>query len=136
MESLKLSLVTPLKKVFEDVEVSEIRFPAEKGELTVYPDHSPLVTTLDAGVLSYKPVGGSEFKRAVLSWGYCEVIDGKVMLLAETAQSAEQIDVEKAKAKKDEAEKALSSNSLAPEEILEMQSQLKLALAQLEVKGS
>ena len=131
MESLRLTLVTPLNQVLKSVEVSEIRVPAEKGELTIFPDHSPLVTTLDTGVLSYVPKGASEASKAVITWGYCEVINGEVNLLADSAQSADKIDFESAKSNKAEAEKALATNTLSPEEILETQKKLKKAEAQL-----
>lgn len=131
MDSLRLTLVTPLKKVFESVEVSEIRVPADKGELTIFPDHSPMVTTLDTGVLTYVEVGSSEASKAVITWGYCEVINGEVNLLAETAETIEKIDLDLAQKNKDEATKLLASNKLEPKEIKEAQQKLKKAVAEL-----
>ena len=100
MDSLRLTLVTPLKKVLESVEVSEIRIPADKGELTIFPDHSPLVTTLHTGVLTYVKKGSTEPLKAVITWGYCEIINGEVNLLAETAETLDKIDVELSKKNK------------------------------------
>lgn len=131
MESLRLTLVTPLKKVLESVEVSEIRVPADKGELTIFPDHSPMVTTLDTGVLTYVKSGSSEALKAVITWGYCEVINGEVNLLAETAETLEKIDLAQAQKNKDEAEKALASNKLDPKGIELAQQRLKKANAEL-----
>jgi F-type H+-transporting ATPase subunit epsilon len=131
MDSLRLTLVTPLKKVLEGVEVSEIRVPADKGELTIFPDHSPMVTTLDTGVLTYIAKGSSEMSKAVITWGYCEVINGEVNLLAETAEAVEKIDMDLAKKNKAEAEKDLASNKLAPEAIKAAQNKLKKANAEL-----
>lgn len=131
MESLQLTLVTPVKKILEGVEVTEIKVPAQKGQLTIYPDHSPLVTTLHTGVLSYIEKGKSETQSAVITWGYCEVIDGEVRLLAETVEMVDQIDVETAKATKSEMEKLLASNTLPPEEIKEAQDKLAKANAEI-----
>lgn len=131
MESLKLTLVTPLKKILEGVEVTEIKVPAQKGQLTIYPEHSPLVTTLDTGVLSYLEKGSSEAKKAVITWGYCEVIKGEVILLAETAETVDQIDVEASKKVKADVEKKLASNKLSPEEIEEAQAKLSKANAEI-----
>ena len=131
MESLRLTLVTPLKKVLESVEVTEIRVPAEKGELTIFPDHSPLVTTLDTGVLTYIKKGSSDANKAVITWGYCEVINGEVNLLAETAETLDKIDLELAKKNKAEAEQALDSNTLGPDEIEKTLLKLKKANAEL-----
>jgi len=131
MDSLRLTLVTPLKKVLEGVEVSEIRIPAEKGELTIFPDHSPLVTTLHTGVLAYVKKGSAELSKAVITWGYCEVINGEVNLMAETAETIDKIDLDLSKKNKAEAEAALNSNALNPEEIKKALSKLKKADAEL-----
>ncbi len=133
MDSLQLTLVTPLKKILEGVEVTEIKVPAQKGQLTIYPDHSPLVTTLEIGVLSYLEKGQSQAKKAVITWGYCEVINGEVRLLAETAETLDQIDVDAAKKIKTESEKSLASNKLNPEEIEQAQAALKKANAEIEL---
>ncbi len=133
MDSLQLTLLTPLKKVLEGVEVTEIKVPAQKGQLTIYPDHSPLVTTLDTGVLSFTQKGTSEPQKAVITWGYCEVLNGEVKLLAETAETSDQIDVEASKKVKSEMEAKLSSNTLSPDEIKEAQAELKKANAELEI---
>jgi F-type H+-transporting ATPase subunit epsilon len=131
MDSLRLTLVTPLKKVLESVEVTEIRVPANKGELTIFPDHSPLVTTLHTGVLTYIKKGTSEPSKAVITWGYCEVINGEVNLLAETAETLDAIDIELSKKSKVEAQAALDSNTLGPEEIKKTLQKLKKAEAEL-----
>lgn len=131
METLQLTLLTPLKKVLEGVEVTEIRVPAQKGQLTIYPDHSPLVTTLDTGVLSYIEKGQTEPQMAVITWGYCEVINGEVRLLAETAETLDQIDVEEAKKVQIEMGQKLASNTLSPEDIVEAQKALNKANAQV-----
>lgn len=131
MESLQLTLVTPLKKILEGVEITEIKVPAQRGQLTIYPGHSPLVTTLEIGVLSYLEKGQSQVKKFVITWGYCEVINGEVRLLVETAKTFDQIDVDASKKIKIEAEKKLASNALSPEEIDEVQAQLKKATAEI-----
>lgn len=133
MESLKLTLVTPLKKILEGVEVTEIKVPADKGQLTIYPEHSPLVTTLDTGVLSYIEKGSSEIKKAAITWGYCEVVNGEVILLAEEAETVDQIDVGAVRKIKEDVERKLASNSLSPEEIKEAQEQLNKANAEIEL---
>jgi len=131
MDTLRLTLVTPLKKILESVEVTEIRIPAEKGELTIFPDHSPLVTTLHTGVLTYVQKGSSEASKAVITWGYCEIINGEVNLLAETAETLDKIDLDVSKKNKAEAEAALDSNALGPDEIKKTLSKLKKANAEL-----
>lgn len=93
---LKLTLVTPIKKMLTEVEVEEVYIPAYKGELNILPGHSPLVTTLGAGVLKYKLRGSPTLEVAAVSWGYCEVFDNQVNVLAENAEMPQEIDVERA----------------------------------------
>lgn len=133
METLKLNLVTPFKKVFEGVEVTEVKVPSEKGQLTIYPDHSPLVTTLGTGILSYLEKGKTEPKKAVITWGYCEIMDGTIKLLAEGVTTKEQVDLSLSEKVKKEAEEKLASNTLEPEQIKEYQNKLKKAQAELEL---
>lgn len=88
----KLTFVTPDKKIILDQSLEEVTLPAFQGELNILPGHAPLMTTLDAGVLKYKLTGAPETKLAI-SWGYCQVSGDGVTVLAETAMSAEEIDV-------------------------------------------
>ncbi len=133
MDSLQLTLVTPLKKILECVDVTEIKVPAKKGQLTIYPEHSPLVTTLETGILSYIEKGQSEVKRAVLTWGYCEVINSEVRLLAETVQTPNEIDIQSAERIKIDAQKSLASNKLSPKEVKEAQARLRKAEAEIKL---
>lgn len=131
MDSLSLTLVTPFQKVFEGVEVTEIKIPAEKGQITIYPDHSPLVTTLDTGLLSYKVKGETVEQTAVITWGYCEVMDKEVKLLADTVSTREEVDLTEAQQTKKNIEAKLATNKVAPEEIKELQQKLKKAEAEI-----
>jgi len=130
---LRLTLVTPFKKVHENLIVDEVRLPAEKGHVTVFPDHSPMVTTLGIGVLSYKVEGESEFSHSAISWGYCEVNKGCIKLLAEQVESKETIDLEKEKELLSTTQKALSSNTLEPEEIVAKQNELSFSEAKIQL---
>ena len=132
-KDLTLTLVTPMKKVHENIHVDEVRLPGEKGEVTVYPDHSPLVTTLGIGILAYKESGKADFTKAAISWGYCEVLKGRVKLLAEEVETADKVNLEVEKKEKTECEKALSSNTLQPEEITKVQNRLAFAEAKIKL---
>ena len=106
---LKLTLVTPFKKLTTDLSVEEILVPGYVGELDILPGHAPLVTSLKTGVLRYREAGKSDMKSAAISWGYCEVFGDHVSVLAETAEWPEEIDVERAKAALSTAEQKLTS---------------------------
>jgi F-type H+-transporting ATPase subunit epsilon len=114
---LKLTLVTPDKKLLTDVEVEEVFVPGFKGELNILPGHAPLMTTLSTGLLRYRLKGSSDLKSIVVSWGYCEVNPDGVLVLAETAERAEDIDPERALAAWKLASERIDSGELDPENI-------------------
>ena len=87
-----LNLVTPEKKLVTELEIEELLVPGFKGQLGILPGHAPLVTTLTTGILKYRTKGSSTYSTFVVSWGYCEVHPGGVTVLAEVAQSLEEID--------------------------------------------
>jgi len=93
-EKLKIELVTPYKKVLSE-EVDEITASGALGEFGVLPGHAPFLTSLKIGELSYKQ-DSSTFHLAV-NWGYFEVAEDKVTVLVETAERADEIDLERAK---------------------------------------
>ncbi|HKL49021.1 MAG TPA: F0F1 ATP synthase subunit epsilon [Desulfuromonadales bacterium] len=110
-EKLQLELVTPYRRVLSE-EVEEVNAPGVSGEFGILPGHTPLLTTLSIGELIYKQ-GGESFHVAV-NWGYVEVESDKVTVLVETAERADEIDLERAKAALGRAEEALKK--LSPEE--------------------
>src|SRR5262245_37349157 len=93
---LKLNLVTPTKKLVTDLEVDEVFVPAYRGELNILPGHTALVTTLSTGILKYRAAGSSTVRPVAISWGYCEVFNEEVTVLAETAEMADEIDIQRA----------------------------------------
>ena len=108
----QLTLVTPQKKIVEGAELKEVFVPAFRGELEILPGHAPLVTTLSAGVLKYKLANATELKVLAISWGYCEVTAaGEVTILAETAETPEEIDVKRAEASRADALKKLETTT-------------------------
>src|ERR1035437_5175254 len=105
---LKLSLVTPAKKLCTDLSVDEVFVPSHRGELNILEGHAPLVATLETGVLRYKVSGETQFNEFAISWGYLEISKDRVTVLDETAEAAKEIDVERARLAKTKAEQALS----------------------------
>jgi ATP synthase F1 subcomplex epsilon subunit len=94
-EQLNLEVVTPNRTVLvEDVE--SVTLPGIEGELGILPEHIPLLTTLDTGIMSYKSSSGKTQAIAV-HWGYAQVEGNSVRVLAELAETADEIDIERAK---------------------------------------
>jgi F-type H+-transporting ATPase subunit epsilon len=104
-EKIQLDIVTPDRGIVSEA-VDEIVLPGSEGYLGVLPGHAPLLTTLKVGEIQCRK-GRERFHLAV-SWGFVEVLPDRVAILAEAAEKAEEIDVERAGAARDRARKRLS----------------------------
>jgi F-type H+-transporting ATPase subunit epsilon len=130
-----LNLVTPDKRMVTDTEVDEVIVPGFKGQLDILPGHAPLMTTLGTGSLKYKVKGSTSYETVVVSWGYAQVNPHGVVVLAETAESLEEIDRARAEAAKKKAESELMEPILEPDQIAAIQHKLARATARLEATG-
>jgi len=100
-----VEIVTPEQILFKN-EVQFLVVPELNGELGVLKNHAPMIAALDVGVLRYTDPEG-KVKKIALSGGFMEVIYNEVRVLAETAEQGSEIDVLRAKAAKERAEKRL-----------------------------
>ena len=103
---IKLEIVTPERLVFDET-VDGVTLPGSEGELGVLPHHAPLVSTLGVGELRIRS-GGTEDWFAIAG-GFVQVLPDKVVVMAETADMASEIDLEKAQEARRDAERALES---------------------------
>lgn len=118
-----LEVVTP-EHLLLSKQVDMVIAPGSEGEFGVLPGHAPFLTTLKIGELRYK-IGETWSFMAVL-WGYAEVIPTKVTILAEVAEKAEDIDVDRAQAMVEKAEQLLQVGGL-PSDVKEAQISLEKA---------
>jgi F-type H+-transporting ATPase subunit epsilon len=107
---LKLEIVTPEKKVFDE-SVDSVTVPTASGEAGILPNHAPLISALKPGILSYSNKGTTE--RLAVSGGFVEVSSNKVSVLTDTAETAAEIDADAARAERDAAEKSLAARATA-----------------------
>ena len=130
---LQLSIVTPERLVLNE-EVAQVNVPGIEGDLGILYDHAPILTTMRAGRFSYELAGekGRETIQMVVSGGYLEVTDNRVIVLAEAVEFLDEIDKERAKASLLKAEEALADTGLSDEEFAEAQGRLFRAIARLE----
>ena len=106
-----LEVVTPHRLVISQ-EVEEITVPGVEGEFGVLPGHTPFFTTLKVGEIMYR--AGKEVRHMAVTWGFVEVLSDRVTIVAEAAELAQDIDVERARRAKERAEKMLKQ--LSPED--------------------
>jgi F-type H+-transporting ATPase subunit epsilon len=128
--TLKLEVVTPERKVLSE-EIVSLIVPAIEGYLGILPNHAPIISGLEPGVIKYK-VGG-DYKKMAISGGFLEVSANKASILANTAELAEEIDVQRAQAAKERAEQRLQNKSDI--DVLRAELALKRALARLKAVG-
>jgi len=129
-DTIQLEIVTPERLVVNEA-VEYIEIPGKTGYLGVLPGHAPLISELAAGELSYRT--GNQTKRVAVAWGFAEVLQAKVTILAETAEKAEEIDTARAEAAKKKAEAELQK--AGPEGNAEAEAALQRAQARLDVAG-
>jgi F-type H+-transporting ATPase subunit epsilon len=127
---LRLEIVTPEKLAFQD-EVDSVQLPGSEGELGVLPHHAPLITTLGAGELRLRKGSTEEFYAIV--GGFLQVLPDKVVVMAETADMASEIDLEKAQEARRQAEQALEGGYVEGADLSAARAQLQAALIRIRV---
>ncbi|MFZ5943916.1 MAG: F0F1 ATP synthase subunit epsilon [Bacillota bacterium] len=129
-KTLKLEIVTPERRVLSE-DITSLIVPAIEGYMGVLPNHAPMISGLEPGVIKYKIAG--EYKRLAVSGGFLEVSENKASILANTAELPEEIDSQRAQAAKERAEKRLKNRKDI--DAIRAEQALKRALARLRVVG-
>ena len=91
---IQFEIVTPERVVLKE-EITQITLPTKMGEITVLPNHIPLVSALLPGVVHVKKTNGED-EVISISGGFLEVLKDKVVILADTAERAEELDFKRA----------------------------------------
>ena len=102
---LRLEFVTPARAIVHE-EVDEVQLPGEEGSFGVLPGHAPMLAALATGIMWSRK--GTETTYAFIDGGFVEVLPDRVSILAQVAERAEDIDIERAEAAKRRAEAELT----------------------------
>ncbi len=105
-DKLHLVIVTPEKQLYSGP-ADEVTIPSTQGYLGILPGHAPLLAELGIGNIHYRI--GNQTEYLFCSWGFAEVLPDRVVLLAQTAEAASEIDLNRAEQAKTRAEKRLAS---------------------------
>lgn len=100
---IKFKIVTPERTVFEE-EIYQATLPVESGEVTVLPEHIPYIGAIKAGEIVLRKVAGGEEISLATSGGFVEFHNNTMMILADTAERAEEIDLVRAEEARKRAE--------------------------------
>lgn len=130
-KAFKLEVITPDRVVLSDDQVVSVVAPGSEGYLGVQNNHAPLMAALKVGHLNCRKTEGASDVMA-LSGGFIEVFENKVTVLAETAELAEEIDVERAERSLQRAEERIA-NLTSDIDLTRAQAALQRALNRLKV---
>lgn len=127
-DKLNLEIITPERRVLSE-SVEEVIVPGLEGELGILPLHTPLISQLKTGILTYRQ--GNERKSVHVSGGFVEVLPEQVSVLSDVAERPEEIDIERARKARERAEKRLAS---VGEDIDFRRAELKLQRAMIRIQ--
>lgn len=128
---LRLEIVTGERLVFSD-EVDMVIAPGVEGQLGILPKHAPLITALSIGELRVKK--GQEELSFAIGGGFMEVYKDKVIVLADTAERAEEIDIARAEEARRRALESLKERGrLSREEFAQAEARLRKAVTRIKV---
>ena len=128
--ALQLDVITPERRLLSE-QADAVTVPGLGGELGILPGHTPLISALQTGVLSYTQ--GGTTRRLLVSGGFVEVSGDRVSVLADLAEFPEEVDAARARSEREEAERRLGAFNGAPEELAEVRAQLDRASARLQL---
>lgn len=131
-DKLDLEIATPDHLVLTEG-VDEVILPSVNGSMGVRPGHTPLLARLDVGEISYRV--GSQTHYLACSGGFAEVLGDRVSILAETAEPAEAIDLDRAQRSRERAEGRIKEANEADASFARAETSLKRALSRIQVHG-
>ena len=125
---LHLEIVTPEGRAF-DGDVDEVIVPGSEGEMGILPHHAPLISLLGQGVLRLKT--GTEQQEFAIFGGFLQVRPDRVVVMAETADLASEIDMERAERARREAERVIEGGFVEPADLASARAALQRALIRI-----
>ena len=128
-ENIRLEVVTPEKTVISE-EAQIVASPGTLGEFGVLRGHTPFMTTLKTGTIRFTDAQGTE-RFIFVSGGFAEALPDKVTVLAESAERQGDIDLERAQAARERAEKRLAQDRTADIDFVRAKAALERALQRL-----
>ena len=129
-EQLQLEVVTPERRVLAEA-VDMVTVPGFGGELGILPGHTPLISRLQTGVLSYVQEGQTQ--QLHVSGGFVEVNDDRVSVLAEIAERPEEIDAARARLARERLEKSMSGWTGLEEDFEKARVKLERSMVRLQL---
>jgi F-type H+-transporting ATPase subunit epsilon len=133
MAKLTVEIVTAERQVYNETDVDMVVAPGSEGVLGILPRHAPLLTTLRPGSLRVKKAGAEQ--EMVVAGGFLQINNDRVLILADHAERADEIDAAAAEEARRQAEQALATAQRGGDhvQVEAARSALRVSLAQLRV---
>jgi F-type H+-transporting ATPase subunit epsilon len=128
--ALQLDVITPERLLLSE-QADAVNVPGLGGELGILPGHTPLISALQTGVLSY--TRGGTTRRLLVSGGFVEVNADRVSVLADYAEFPDEVDAARARTEREEAERLLGSFAGTPEQLAAARVQLDRATTRIQL---
>lgn len=128
-QDIELDIVTPERFVLHET-VQSVELPGREGDMGILPGHAPLLSELGVGTLSYRK--GSDVEYFAVIRGFVEVLPGRVIVLADACEHAEEIDVARARMALERAKNEMATKSSADADWDRASLALNRALARLQ----
>lgn len=128
MSEINLEIITPEKVIYKDT-IDSITVPGTQGGFQVLKDHAPLISTLEIGIITVKKNGNTNYYTT--GGGTIEVLSNKVLILADSVESIEKIDIDRAELAKKRAEERLAKKHEEKIDIVRAEAALERAINRL-----
>ena len=130
---MQCNIVTQERTVFSG-EVRSVSLPGTEGRMGILPNHSALLTTLGYGEVIVRPIDSDEEAFFAIGGGFAEVQPDKIIVLADSAEHADEIDLERAEKAREQAEQMMKDGVPEdPERYAQIQASLRRAQIRLDV---
>lgn len=123
-DALRVTLVTPNRELASE-QTAGVIVPSIGGQLTILPLHAPLLCALDAGLVQLRAGAEGRWHRFFIDAGFLEVGDDKVVILAQAAESLEDLDADKIRTMIDALQQELAQTDASAPEFPNLQAQLR-----------
>ena len=131
---LKLSILTPERRLVEGIPVDEVTLTGSEGQVQILPGHAPMIGTLQTGTFHYQ-APGKEAVTGVISAGFFEVKDDNLQVMAETLELRGEINMDRARKAQQLAEETLKAADLDEHQFKKYQLKLQRSLIRQQMAG-
>ena len=132
VETLTLTLLTPERKLVDRRPALDLLLPGSEGQIQILRDHAPLIGTLETGLFEVHLQDGSSLS-GVISSGFIQIANNDVLVMADTLELKEEIDVSRARQAQEKAENTLKEAELTEATFKKYQLKLQRALVRQNV---